>query len=235
MQLVHANATAFYLERQLAEGRGRRPALREGERTWSYGELLAQTRRAGAMLLHAGATRGERVLVLLPDTLEAAAIVFGAMHVGAVPAPVHTRLSEQELALVCGDARPRVAVTTADRVATLLAIRARTGWPQTVVAFGGEQRVCRDQAIRATDAMAAIDPAELAENAPCGPDDVALLQYTSGSTGRPKGSAGVSRWSRTTSATRPPSCRSATASATRCCSRSRRARARCCAPSRPSR
>jgi benzoate-CoA ligase family protein len=181
MQLVHANATAFYLERHLAEGRGQRPALLAGKRTWSYDELFEQTRRAGAMLRAVGAARGARVVVLLPDTPETAAVVFGAMHVGAIPAPIHTRLSDEELAFVCGDARPQVAVTTADRVATLLAIRARSGWPQTVVAFGGGEH-----ALRAEAAMAAADPADVAETSPCGPDDVALLQYTSGSTGRPK-------------------------------------------------
>ncbi|HKG03501.1 MAG TPA: AMP-binding protein, partial [Conexibacter sp.] len=101
MQLVYSNATAFYLERHLTEGRAQQPALLAGERTWSYGELFEQTRRAGAMLRSAGARKGERVVVLLPDTPEAAAIVFGAMHVGAIPAPIHTRLSEDELAFVC--------------------------------------------------------------------------------------------------------------------------------------
>jgi len=178
MQLAHANATAFYLERHLVQGRDGRPALLAGERTWSYGELFERTRRAGTALRAAGAERGERVLVLLPDTPEAAAVVFGAMHVGAIPAPVHTRLSDEELAFVCGDARPHLAVTTADRAPALLAIRARVGWPRAVLAFGGGE-----ETIRAEEALAAADPAD---GAACGPDDVALLQHTSGSTGRPK-------------------------------------------------
>ena len=182
MQLVYSNATAFYLERHLTEGRAQQPALLAGERTWSYGELFEQTRRAGAMLRSAGARKGERVVVLLPDTPEAAAIVFGAMHVGAIPAPIHTRLSEDELAFVCEDAQPCLAVTTTDRVAALLAIRERTGWPETVVAFGG-QAPTGEPVLDAAEAIASAEPAEAA---PCGPEDPALLQYTSGSTGRPK-------------------------------------------------
>ncbi|HEX7289559.1 MAG TPA: AMP-binding protein, partial [Conexibacter sp.] len=172
MQLTHANATAFYLERHVAEGRGQRPALRTRAGTWSYAELLDQVQRAGALLLAAGARRGERVVVLLPDTLEAAAVVFGAMHVGAIAAPIHLRSSDEELAFVCGDARPQVVVTTPRRVAALEAVRTRTGWPRTIVALG--------------DGEPATAGAEPAEAAPCGADDVALLQYTSGSTGRPK-------------------------------------------------
>jgi len=186
MQLVHANATAWYLERHLTQGRGRRPALWSGERTWSYGELYEQAQRAGAMLLAAGARRGERVVVILPDSLETAAVVFGAMHVGAIAAPVATLLSERELAFVCDDARPHVVVATADRVPTLLAIRQQVGWPQTIVAFGDEDPPHGEPVIRAAEAMAGIDLAGVAATAPCGPDDVALLQYTSGSTGRPK-------------------------------------------------
>ena len=134
------------------------------------------------MLRAAGAQRGERVVVLLPDTPEAAAIVFGAMHVGAIPARSTRASRDEELAHVCEDAQPAVAVTTSDRVATLLAIRARTGWPQTVVAFGG-QAPTGEPVLDAAEAIAAAEPAEAA---PCGPDDPALLQYTSGSTGRPK-------------------------------------------------
>jgi benzoate-CoA ligase family protein len=184
MQLVHTNATAFYLERHLAEGRAQRPALRTRAGSWSYAELCEQVRRAGALLLAAGARRGERVVVLLPDTPEAAAIVLGAMHVGAIPAPVHMRSSEEELAFVLGDARPQVAVTTADRVAELLAIRTRTGWPRTVVAVGDDApSATGGHVVRATEALASVEPVEAT---PCGPDDAALLQYTSGSTGRPK-------------------------------------------------
>jgi benzoate-CoA ligase family protein len=185
MQLVHTNVTAFYVERHVAEGRAQRPALRTREGTWSYGELFEQTQRAGALLLAAGAQRGERVVVVLPDTLEAAAIVFGAMHVGAIPALIHTRLSQEELAFVCGDARPQVAVTTPDRVAAFLAIRAQTGWPETVVTIGdGDQaEAAGERVIRAAEALASAEPVEAA---PCAPEDVALLQYTSGSSGRPK-------------------------------------------------
>jgi benzoate-CoA ligase family protein len=172
MQLTYANATAFYVERHVAEGRAQRPALRTRAGTWSYAELLDQVQRTGALLQAAGARRGERVVVVLPDTLEAAAVVFGALHVGAIAAPIHLRSSDEELAFVCGDAHPQVAVATPDRVAALEAIRARSGWPRTIVVLG-----------QGEPATAGVEPVEAA---PCGPDDVALLQYTSGSTGRPK-------------------------------------------------
>jgi len=184
MQLIHMNATTLFIDRHLEEGRADRPALRTRTETWSYGELSEQAGRAGAALLTAGAGRGERVLIVLPDTLQAAAIAFGAMHVGAVPALVHTRLSDDELAFVAGDARPRVAVATPDRVPALLAIRRRLGWPETIIAAGsGELPVTSEPVIRAAEALASAEPADAV---PCGPDDAALLQYTSGSTGRPK-------------------------------------------------
>jgi benzoate-CoA ligase family protein len=172
MPLTSSNAAAFYVDRHLAEGRADRPALLTRERTWSYGELFDLVARAGSLLRAAGVRAGDRVVVVLPDTLGAAAAILGAMRIGAIAAPIHTRLSEEDYAFVCCDARPRVLVTTAERAPRMRAIGAHAGWPSAVLAL---------------DDDAPLRAAEPSEPAPAAPDDAALLQYTSGSTGRPKG------------------------------------------------
>lgn len=183
MRSTHANAAVFYVDRHVAEGRSTRPALVTQQESWSYADLLDHVERAGFMLCAAGVRPLDRVALVLPDTLDAAAIALAAMRIGAIPAPVHTRLSDDEYAFVCQDARPRAAVVGAEHVARMAQIRARTGWPEVVVALDDETPPS-EHVFAAAPALAAggrSDPA------PTAPDDVALLQYTSGSTGRPKG------------------------------------------------
>jgi benzoate-CoA ligase family protein len=176
------NAAVWYVDRHVADGRAARTALLTQEESWSYGDLLDQVERTGAMLRAAGVGRGDRVAIVLHDGLGAAAIALAAMRIGAVPAPVHTRPSDDEYAFVCADAEPRAAVVAAEHVERICAIRARTGWPNVVVVLG--EAPAGHEVFAAGPALSAGDRSEPAATAP---DDVALLQYTSGSTGRPKG------------------------------------------------
>jgi benzoate-CoA ligase family protein len=188
MPRASTNAAVFYVDRHVAEGRGERPALRADGAAWSYARLLDEVERAGFMLCAAGVRPLDRVVIVLPDTLAAAAILLAAMRIGAIPAPVHTRLTDEEYAFICRDARPRAVVTAGDHVRRILALGPHAGWPEAIVAVGedaGDDELPPDaRVVRAADALAAGDRSDAA---PTGPDDVALLQYTSGSTGRPKG------------------------------------------------
>ena len=66
------------------------------ERRLSYRELAALADRAGEGLARMGLARGGRVLMLLDDTPEYVAAIFGAMRAGFVPVLVNT-LSPPEL------------------------------------------------------------------------------------------------------------------------------------------
>lgn len=74
--------------RVLAAGRPDAIAVREGDRAWTYGELGEQVARVAAVLAELGVGRGERVAILMRDTLEAAAVLLGAIHAGAVAVPL---------------------------------------------------------------------------------------------------------------------------------------------------
>src|SRR6185503_5128037 len=63
-------------------------ALRQGDRAWTYKELSEQVARVSGALRSLRISRGERVVVLMRDTLEAASSVLGIIHAGAVAAPL---------------------------------------------------------------------------------------------------------------------------------------------------
>jgi acyl-coenzyme A synthetase/AMP-(fatty) acid ligase len=99
------NLTAWLLEAALANGVGARCALREGDRAWTYDELADQVGRLSAALRGLRLQRGERVLILMSDTLEAAA-AGGAVVVAAARGCRERERSESD----AGEAAKRARV-----------------------------------------------------------------------------------------------------------------------------
>ena len=82
------NLAAWVLDGAIAAGAGPRVALREGTRAWTYAELADTVARASSAFRTLKLSRGERVLILMSDTLEAAAAILAVVHAGAVAVPV---------------------------------------------------------------------------------------------------------------------------------------------------
>src|SRR5262245_57064084 len=79
----------YNLAEALVSGRGgSRVAIREPQRAWTYDELADTVARFAAALSDLGVKRGDRVAVLMPDGLEAAAAILGAIWMGAVAVPL---------------------------------------------------------------------------------------------------------------------------------------------------
>src|SRR5579863_10179923 len=78
------NLADYYLFDRLGEGLGGKVAIRFGERTWTYDEVARKARAFVAALVAADVRRGERVLIILPDTPPFAWVFFGALARGAV-------------------------------------------------------------------------------------------------------------------------------------------------------
>ncbi len=197
---TRVNAVDRYLTRHIDAGRAGQRALVAGDATWTYGALHEQVQRAAWVLREMGVARGERVMILLPDSPIAVAFLLGAIAVGAAPAAIPTQMREAEHAFICSDCEPRVAIVDAAHARRMVKVRAASGWPREILLAGGaatageEDPLDGDQTpvqndfprglVTVNDALAR---AELAETVPVNRDDMALLQYTSGSTGRPKG------------------------------------------------
>ena len=109
-----ANLTRALLDDHLSSGRGDAVAVREPKRSWSYARLAEEAARAGNVLLGLGVQPGDRVALLLHDSLEAAAVFLGAARIGALPVPVPTLLRALDVRTILLDARPTVAVAHGD-------------------------------------------------------------------------------------------------------------------------
>ncbi|MFH0900305.1 MAG: benzoate-CoA ligase family protein [Pseudomonadota bacterium] len=157
-----------------------RPALSEPGRTWTYGELLARVSRVGGALLRLGVCPRDRVAVLMPDCLEAAASVLGAVWIGGIGVPISELLRPNDIRNLLSDSGASVALVDASLEPLLDEVRLEIGSLREIVVVGGARAGERSfEALLGT-----ATPAEPAETHD---DDPALILYSAGASEAPKG------------------------------------------------
>jgi benzoate-CoA ligase family protein len=172
------NVADYFVDRNLAEGRGERAALLTDDAAISYAELARTVNRIGNVLLEQGVARGDRVLLALSDGLEFVATWYAAQKIGAVTAEVYTFLPAKDYRYFLdytGATAVVVDSVTRDRM------REAAG-PQRRLLVVGEASGPNELDLRA---MAAQAPNTL-DTAPTTKDDIAIWKFTTGSTGAPK-------------------------------------------------
>ncbi len=142
------------------------PALFEGGRTLSYGELAAMIQAWASALEARGVGPGACVAIWLPNSSAFVAAFLGTLRAGAVAAPLGVLLTAREV-------RPRLAVARADLLVTTPALACQLG-------AGGPDVLTTDAADLNAAAGDQAPPAARAA------DDVAVVVSTSGTTGTPK-------------------------------------------------
>lgn len=101
----------------LAAGTGAATALRLRAETSredvTYDELRERVHQVAAALRNAGVVEEQRVLLVLPDSLEFVYAFLGAIWIGAVPVPVNPFLRTADYEFFLSDTRARVVVAAA--------------------------------------------------------------------------------------------------------------------------
>ena len=156
------------------------PCLTTGERSLSYGEVQAFTRRVARALVRSGVRPGDSVAILSGNDPAAFACVFGISRAGAVWCPVNPRNEAEEnrellelfdcTTLLYAAAFAPLVSKIRDRVPslrTLVCLDSLTSEDPSLEEWLGTEPAAFDD----------VDP----------PDDVVMLVGTGGTTGRPKG------------------------------------------------
>ncbi|MFC7220680.1 amino acid adenylation domain-containing protein [Streptomyces polyrhachis] len=147
------------------------PAVRSSQGVFSYRELDDLANRYAAALHRRGVRPGDRVVLWTHKTLDAIALMQGALRIGAIYAPVSANNPAARVERIAAGCSPALVVTDADGIR-----RAAGGaWDDSVPLASFAE--VREEA----PAKAAPPPYE------SGPDEPAYILYTSGSTGEPKG------------------------------------------------
>jgi benzoate-CoA ligase len=175
------NVAVEYVDGAVAAGHGdRRAYIYQGEQI-SFAKLQRLVNQAGNALAALGVEMEQRVAILLPSRPEFVTSFFGAIKIGAVPAPISFAVTPGEQAFLLADSRARAIITTEAFWRPLRERRAEFPFLQHVLIVGGDaqQGDC--------DFAAVLDAAPpTLEAAPTTCDDVGFWLHTSGSTGTPK-------------------------------------------------
>ena len=175
------NAAAWFVDRNLAEGRGTAPAFRYEDRTLTYADVLELVNRTGNALLEIGVEPEHRVLMLCLDAPEFIGTFWGAIKIGAVPIPTNTLMRTADYLYFLNDSRARVAVVSAALLAEAGPALAEAKYLKHVLVAGGAPAGFIAYEDRIAKASSTLEAAATSR------DDPAYWQYSSGSTGKPKG------------------------------------------------
>jgi acyl-CoA ligase (AMP-forming) (exosortase A-associated) len=147
----------------------KREAIIDGDRVWTYDDLQARVDALAAAIAEAGATRGDRIAILLPKSLDECAAIFAASRADTVFVPINPVLKAAQIRHILIDSGARVLVTGRSQIAAMAEAFAEIDGLAVIVA---------DEAL---PPAAALPPARNIGQ------DLAAILYTSGSTGAPKG------------------------------------------------
>ncbi len=142
----------------------------------TYAQFVARVAQLAHVLVNAGVTPGDRVVVQGPKTADAIALYGAAVQAGAVYLPLNTAYTKSEVSYFITDAAPRVVVCAPQNADEMRDICGDGRQVMTLSndASGTLSRQANDQPTSFTTVTR-------------GPDDLAALLYTSGTTGRSKG------------------------------------------------
>src|SRR6266581_2707795 len=177
------NIAEYFLDARAAQ-HPQRLAIAGEPREVTYGELAALANRTGNALLEQGVSRGDRVLIVLPDSAEFVAAFFGAAKIGAVAVPVNPFARSADYIHYLENSEPRAAIIHSNALAEFLP--ASSVRPQMPIVIVGEEKINSTGVSFAkwNSWTAAASEQLAAENT--SPQDPPFMLYTSGSGGTPK-------------------------------------------------
>ena len=159
-----------------------RPAVAVGDRVlYSYGELHARTVGLATWLssTETGLQRGDRVIILVLNTVEFFESLFACWQAGLIAVPVNTRLHPREIRYIVKQCSASFCLASEELTGRFI----EAGVPVLGVGSKSYQTACESGALilRKSDA----DDTQVAGVR--SRDDTAWIFYTSGTTGQPKG------------------------------------------------
>jgi benzoate-CoA ligase len=175
------NVATYFVDRNVAEGRGSRPAFFYEDRVLTYGDVQDLANRTGNALGELDVALEDRVWMCCLDAPEFLGTFWGAIKLGAVPIPTNTMMRTADYVYFLRDSRAKVAVVSAPLLAEVGPALSQSPYLRHVLVAGGPAGNHLSWEERVGRASPRLEAAATSR------DDAAFWLYSSGSTGFPKG------------------------------------------------
>jgi benzoate-CoA ligase family protein len=170
------NVAAYFVEGNLVKGYGDRIAFYYQNKTFTYQTVHDNVQRAARLFSALGLERENRIAILLPDSPEFVFAFWGAIWLGAVPVPINTTCTVNDIQYMVQDSRAKILLTTGEWQKKLEYIESH--FLRCVLLADGENPFLSLLNQQTKEPLAFAETSR---------DEPAFWLYTSGSTGRPKG------------------------------------------------
>ena len=176
-----------FLERSVSE-RPDKTALVFGDQRVSYKELDTMAARCASALAGQGIRKGDRVVIVTPNSVEAIVAIFGILKAGGVFLVLHHSIKEKKLAYILNDCGARGIVLFRNQLPAFATVLEICESLQCMVVCGDEKEDLPQGRVPAVSWEAVQKNKPPLKHSPVlSEQDLACLVYTSGSTGEPKG------------------------------------------------
>jgi acetyl-CoA synthetase len=158
-----------------------------GDRHTSFSELRTLSNRMANLLLDCGSNPGDRISVLLEQSLEVAISHIAIYKTACIAVPLFNLFGQDAISYRLNDSGARIVITNQLKARELIAHRHRLPRLEHIIVVDGPCESCIDWASNNKTWSSEFQPAKTKA------DDPALIIYTSGTTGQPKGAVHAHR------------------------------------------
>ena len=158
-------------------------ALKDTERSFTYPEVNRRVNRLAHRLLSLGLSKGDKVAVLLENSIEIVEVFLATAKTGLVIVPINFRLLSDDVEYIVDNSDAKALIVHDEFTTTVDPIKSRL------------PNIAADHYLVVGENVAGYTPyeefmeqgAETEPEAEVKPEDTWILIYTSGTTGKPKG------------------------------------------------